>query len=439
VTRAVYTAALSALLAGYAPLALYRRLTRGVPVNLAARLGGLAPVPARPPRGWVHAVSVGETLAAEPLIRALRRTWADLPLVVTTVTETGARVARDRLRGVAEHRFFPFDIPWCVGRALDVIEPAFLVCMETELWPNTLRAMGTRGAPVVIANGRISDRSLGRYAAVRPLLRPVLHDVRVFAMQSEEDARRIVRLGAPAGRVFVTGNLKHEAGAGDPGAAPSWRARLGLGPDRPVWVAGSTHAGEEDAVLRAHRAARARWPDLALVLAPRHPERAGEVLRLVGRHGLDAVRRTQCPEAGQASGGGAPAVIVLDTVGELAALYALADVAFVGGSLVPVGGHNPLEPARMGKPVLLGPHTDNFRDAAGLLLDAGAARRVADGAALAAELVGLLADPPARAALGEAARDAAGSRGGAVTATLDLIRAFVLDGDGRVRPARGIA
>jgi 3-deoxy-D-manno-octulosonic-acid transferase len=432
--RAAYTAALSVLLAGYAPFALYRRVARGVPVNLAARLGGLAPMDARPPRGWVHAVSVGETLAAEPLVRALRRTWNDLPLVLTTVTETGAGVARERLRGIAEHRFFPLDIPWCVRRALDVIEPAFLICMETELWPNTLRALDARGAPVMIANGRISDRSLARYAAVRPLLGAVLRGVRVFAMQSEEDARRIVRLGAPADRVFVTGNLKHDAAPGDPGGAGAWRARLGLGAQQPVWIAGSTHAGEEDAVLRAHRAARARWPDLALVLAPRHPERATEVLALVARHGLEGVRRTEW------SGAAAPpAVIVLDTVGELAALYAAADVVFVGGSLVPIGGHNPLEPAREGKPVLVGPHTGNFRDATGLLLDAGGARRVADGPALAAEVTALLDDPLSRRALGQAARHAVDSRAGAVGATLDLVRAFVLDGDGRARAGRGIA
>lgn len=425
-THALYSAALAALLTGYAPVAVYRRVARGVPLNLAARLGGLAPVRAGAPRGWVHAVSVGETLAAQPLVLALRRRYPALPLVLTTVTETGARVARERFAAVADHRFFPLDFRWCVRRAVAAIDPAFLICMETELWPNVLRALAARGTPVMIANGRISDGSFRRYASVRRLLRPLLDDVAVFAMQSAEDARRIRALGARPERVFVTGNVKHEAAAGEGGVA--WRAVLGLAAGQPVWVAGSTHAGEETAVLDAHRAAQARWPDLALVLAPRHPERVPEVLGLVSARGFRAVRRSELPE--HPEGG---AVVVLDTVGELASLYAVADVAFVGGSLVERGGHNVLEPALHGKPVLFGPHTSNFRDAAALLLDAGAGIVVTDATALAAQLMELLEHPSRRAAMGTAGREAVSSRGGAVRATLELVERFLAPG----RRARG--
>jgi 3-deoxy-D-manno-octulosonic-acid transferase len=415
VTGALYTAALGTVVAGYAPFAVYRRLSAGVPLNLAARLGRLAPLPGRGPRGWVHAVSVGETLAAEPLVHGLARSHPGLPLVVTTVTETGAGVARDRFQGIAEHRFFPLDFPAPVRRAIAAIDPAFLVCMETELWPNLLRALAARGTPVMVANGRISDRSFRRYARVRRFLAPLLAGVRVFAMQSEEDARRIAALGAPAGRVVVTGNVKQEAPPA-PGPTPdAWRALLGLAPGQPVWVAGSTHAGEEAPVLAAHREARARWPELALVLAPRHPERASEVAAVAARDGSPVVRRTALPAAGPHP------LVVLDTVGELASLYAAADVVFVGGSLAPVGGHNVLEPARAGKPVLFGPHTTNFRAAAALLLEAGAARMVGDGAALAVELTRLLGDARLRASMGQAGREAVAARSGAVAATLELV------------------
>jgi 3-deoxy-D-manno-octulosonic-acid transferase len=430
VTRAVYTAALAALVTGYAPVALYRRLARGVPLNLGERLGRVAGFGEPGPRAWVHAVSVGEAIAAEPLLTGLRRAYPALPLVVTTVTETGARVVRQRYAGLAEHRYFPLDFSWCVRRAVRAIDPACLICMETELWPNALRGAAAAGAPVMVANGRISDRSFRGYARVRRLLGPLLDDVRVFAMQSEEDARRIVALGAPPARVFVTGNLKNEAAPADDGSGETWRRRLGLGQGDLLWVAGSTHAGEEDAVLDAHAAARTRWPGLALVVAPRHPERVSDVLALVSARGWQPVRRTALTGAS-----GSRTVVVLDTIGELASLYAAADVVFVGGSLVPAGGHNVLEPAFRRRPVLFGPHTTNFREAAAGLLEAGAAVIVPDAPALGAQLQALLADPGRRAAMGARGREAAASRSGAARTTLDLIERF-LNADGRLRRRR---
>jgi 3-deoxy-D-manno-octulosonic-acid transferase len=290
----------------------------------------------------------------------------------------------------------------------------------------------------MIANGRLSDRSFRRYRLVRHAMRDMLAHVTVFAMQSDEDARRLIALGAPAERVVVTGNLKHEPLPDPTGVADLWHRLLGLAPGRPVWIAGSTHRGEEEAVLEAHRRALVRRPDLALVLAPRHPERVGEVMGLVTSRGFAAVRRSELP--GKTRGGRAPAspapgptgpaapapgIIVLDTVGELAQLYSIGDVVFVGGSLMPLGGHNMLEPALRGKPVLFGPHTSNFRDAAAILLDAGGGQVVHDAGELAVGLERLLDDPEGRARVGAAAREAAASRQGAARATLDLVARYL--------------
>jgi len=327
------------------------------------------------------------------------------------------------------HRFFPLDLPWIARRVAGSINPAFLICMETELWPNTLRALASRGVPVMIANGRISDRSYRRYRLVRRFLTTVLADVRVFAMQSDEDARRIIALGAQPERVVVTGNLKADAAVADAaGAVDLWRRLLGLSPEQRVWIAGSTHAGEDDPVLEAHRAALDEYPELVLVIAPRHPERTGEVLARLARRGWPSVRRSELPSAVTRTSGSVPPVIVLDTVGELATLYAIADVVFIGGSLVPVGGHNLIEAAQRRKPVLVGPHTGNFRESASLLEAAGAALVVRDASELARELRRLLADPDLRAKLGDTGYEAVASRHGAAGETLDLIGRFLYPG-----------
>ncbi|HEY3064589.1 MAG TPA: 3-deoxy-D-manno-octulosonic acid transferase [Methylomirabilota bacterium] len=416
----LYTAAFAGALTAYAPVAVGRRLTRGVPLNVRARFGYGHPAASRTRAGWVHAVSVGETIAAAPIVEGLRRLYPELPLVVTTVTETGARIARERFAGVAAHRFFPLDLPGAARRAADSINPAFLICMETELWPNMLRLLAARGVPVMIANGRLSDRSFRRYRLLGRWMRHVLEHVRVFGMQSAEDARRVIALGAHPERVVVTGNVKNEAPAEPPGVADLWHRLLGLRAEQPVWVAGSTHKGEEELVLQAHRAAADRFPSLALVLAPRHPERVGEVIALVRARGFPAVRRSELP-----GGSTAGAVIVLDTVGELAQLYAIAHVVFVGGSLVPAGGHNVLEPALRHKPVLFGPHATNFREAAALVTAGGGGLVVADGDALARELVRLLGDAPLRAQMGAAGYEAVAARHGAVRETLALVTRFL--------------
>ena len=430
---ALYTTiTLLGLLVVYLPLAVVRRLTRGVPINVRARLGYGAPKASGQRVGWLHAVSVGEAIAAAPLVEGLRRLYPELPLVMTTVTSTGAQIVREKFSGLATHRFFPLDLPWVARRVSASIDPVFLICMETELWPNTLRVLVERGVPVMIANGRISDRSYPRYRLVRGFLGRVLADVRVFAMQSDEDARRIIALGASPERVVVTGNVKADAAVVDSaGAVDLWRRLLGLAPTQRVWIAGSTHPGEDDMVLEAHRAASADFPELVLVLAPRHPERASEVQALIERGGWPAARRSELKASAPRAPTAVPPVIVLDTVGELATLYGLADVVFIGGSLVPLGGHNVLEAAQRRKPVLVGPHTGNFRESTGLLESVGASLVVRDGAELGRDLRRLLADPDLRAKMGDAGFDALASRHGAVRETLDLIGRYLRPGVGK--------
>jgi 3-deoxy-D-manno-octulosonic-acid transferase len=413
---ALYSAVLGMGLLAYLPAFLARRRRAGYGQDLAQRFGRLGDGLPPEPRCWIHAVSVGESAAAVPLVEGIRRRWPELGIVVSTVTPTGARIVSERLAGIAAHRYFPLDLPGPVRRALDGARPRFFIAIETELWPNFLRALARRRVPAMIANGRISDRSFRRYRRVRWLMRNVLADVSVFAMQTDEDARRIVALGAPPERVVVTGNLKSDLLPGTGADDAGWRENLGLGADARLWVAGSTHRGEEAVVLDVFQRARARWPALRLLLAPRHPERAGEVEALIRERGLPAARRSR-PPATPVPG----TVIILDTVGELASLYGLAEVVFVGGSLVPVGGHNVLEPAMRGKPVLVGPHMSNFREGAELLQRSGGGLVVKDGAELERELARLLEDRDLARRMGEAARTAFAGRQGAVSATLDLV------------------
>jgi 3-deoxy-D-manno-octulosonic-acid transferase len=413
---ALYSAVLGVGLLAYLPAFLARRRRAGYGRDLAQRLGRLGAGLPSEPRCWIHAVSVGESAAAVPLVEGIRQRWPELGIVVSTITPTGARIVGERLAGAATHRYFPIDLPGPVRRALDAARPRFFIAIETELWPNFLRALARRRIPAMIANGRISDRSFRRYRWVRGLMRRVLANVSVFAMQTEEDARRIIALGAPPSRVVVTGNLKTDLVPDGGDDVSAWRGRLRLGAAARLWIAGSTHRGEEAIVLDAFRRARTRCPELALLLAPRHPERAGEVEELIRERGLTAVRRSRLPDGAMPG-----AVVILDTVGELAALYALAEVVFVGGSLVPIGGHNVLEPAMRGKPVLVGPHMSNFREGAELLQRSGGGLVVKDAPELERELARLLEDRDLARRMGEAGRRAFAGRQGAVSATLDLV------------------
>lgn len=424
--RALYSMVLSVGLLGYAPLVLARRLRgRGHPVHLRERLGGPGRALPPEPRCWIHAVSVGESVTAIPLVQGIRRRWPELAVVLTTVTPTGARVVADRLGEAVTHRYFPLDLPGPVGRALRGVRPRFFIGMETELWPNFFRALARRRIPSMIANGRISDRSYRRYRRIRFLMRRLLREVSVFAMQSQEDGRRIIALGAPPERVVVTGSLKADQEPEHPAAGELWERLLGLGPGERVWVAGSTHPGEEEIVAEVFGGLAATVPQLTLLLAPRHPERVPEVERLLESRGLRTVRRSQLPRER-----GRSAVILLDTVGELAQFYRVAEVVFVGGSLIPAGGHNMFEPALRRKPVVFGPHTSNFRESAELLTGAGGALVVRDAEELEQATRRLLEDPELARTMGEAAFQAVVGRQGAVEATLDLVARYLYPGDG---------
>jgi 3-deoxy-D-manno-octulosonic-acid transferase len=419
----IYSLVLASLGILYLPVFFVKKVWgAGYPVALRERFGFVRLAPGVD-RFWVHAVSVGEVMAAVPLVQAMRARWPEVEMVVSTVTGTGAEVARARLGEAARVFAFPLDLPGATRRAVARVHPRCFVALETELWPNLLRALARARIPAALANGRISDRSYRRYRMVRSLFRWVLAQVGLFAMQSDEDARRVISLGAAPERVVVTGNLKMEIPAEVTGAAELWRRLLHLGADR-VIVAGSTHRGEEGPVLDAYLDARSRRKEaLRLVLAPRHPERLEEVEALVRARGLALVRRSRIVA-------GPPVdVIVLDTVGELAGIYAVADVIFVGGSLVPAGGHNVIEAALHAKPVLFGPHMTNFRAASALLLDGGAALQVEDGAELATVLDRLLADEDVRRRLGTAAWHAARSHQGACARTIAALETLL--GEGR--------
>jgi len=419
---ALYSSLLRLALTVYAPIRLLRRRDADRdPATWAQRRGRLDPGLPPEPRCWIHAVSVGEASAAVPLVEAIGRRWPELSIVMTTVTPTGARIVAERVGRLATHRYFPVDLPGPVRRALDAVRPRFFIGLETELWPNFLRALGSRGIPAMVANGRISDRSFRRYQLVRGLVARMLSRVSVFGMQSDEDARRIIALGAPPDRVVVTGNLKADLPTRPPEHDALWGRLLGGADGRLLLIAGSTHPGEEALVLDAYQRLRARFPSLRLLLAPRHPPRADEVERLVRDRGLSVVRRSMVPERPDPQ-----AVIVLDTVGELADLYALADVVFVGGSLVPVGGHNMLEPAQRRKPVLFGPHTSNFKESAELLRSAGAAVIVDNAIDLAREAERLLGDADLRRRMGEAGLAAVAARQGALAGTLQLIERHLI-------------
>jgi 3-deoxy-D-manno-octulosonic-acid transferase len=382
--------------------------------SLRERLGALpASLPrAARPSVWIHAVSVGEVIAARSLVAPLRAARPEVPIYLSTTTLTGHAIALGTVRGVEGVFYAPFDFPWPVDRALDRVRPGLLVLMETEIWPNLIHRARRRGARVAIANGRLSARSASRYARVRPLLRRVLDDVDLLLMQSEAFAERARHVGARTERVRVSGSIKYDAEPADP--SPALRALLATGD--PVIVAGSTLEGEEAAALEALRIVRASAPRTRLILGPRHPERFALVPALVAAAGFSCARRSELRAPWSAD------VLVLDSLGELAAVYALAQVAFVGGSLVSWGGHNVVEPAAVGVPVVVGPHMANFQDIADRFKAADALVEVQDAAGLGAAIAGLLADASRRHALGERGRALVEANRGALDRT---VRALV--------------
>lgn len=374
---------------------------------------------------WVHAVSVGEVNAAVPLIEALQQAHPALPVLVTTTTPTGSQQLRSRLGLRVEHCYLPYDLPGAVRRFLRVWRPCLGVILETELWPNLYAAACADGMPLMLANARLSSRSARAYARWPQLTRETLTRLGAVSAQTATDGERLLALGLPHDRLTVTGNLKFDAAPADTAAGLALRARLGAA--RPVWLAASTHAGEEAAVLRAYRELRQTHADAALILAPRHPQRFEEVAALCRADGWQPTRRSG--DDGQPC-----AVYLADTLGELPSLMAAADVVFVGGSLGTsagaFGGHNLIEPAACGKPSLFGPHLRNFVELRDQVLAAGAGLEVRDAAELAARLTVLLADGERRQAIGQAGRALVEQHRGATGRTLSLIGRYLESAQG---------
>ncbi|HXO22677.1 MAG TPA: glycosyltransferase N-terminal domain-containing protein, partial [Thermoanaerobaculia bacterium] len=361
--------------------------------------------------------SVGEVGVAATLTRSLP---ADLPLVVTTVTPTGQERAREAFAGRAAVAYLPFELGFAIRRFFARCEPRALVLVEGDLWPLVLREAGRRRLPVLVVNGRVSDQSFRRMRRLRPLLGPLLSGIDRFGVQSAEDREKLVRLGVPPERVAVTGNLKYESP--EPERRPPLEEALRrLAGRRPLLLAGSTMAGEEEQVLDAFAALGGGGKAL-LLLAPRHPERWDEVDRLLADRGLARVRRSRLAEPGDGGGPAEPPdVVLLDSLGDLAGLYAIAAAAFVGGTLVPKGGHNPLEPARYGVPSAVGPSMDNFRDMAEAFDKAGAWRRVTGARELGEVWKAWLDDPAAARELGARAGRLLAENRGALARTLELL------------------
>ncbi len=379
---------------------------------------------------WIHAVSVGEALTARALAADLKSRYPRLRLFLSTTTIAGQQVARRSLTDVDAVFYFPFDWTFIVRRTMRLVRPRLFIMMETEIWPNLLRECRRRGVKTVMINGRISSRSYPRYKMVRPFFRRVLGDVDRFCVQSEESARRLADLGADAAHITVTGSLKFDS-LEMPMAAAHGKPRervlrfFRLSPNRTVLVAGSTMRGEESAVLGAFAKIKTAAPSALLVLAPRHPERFAEVERLARDAGFVTIKRSELPIDAEPRAD----VVVLDTLGELAQLYQVGTAVFVGGSLEDHGGHNILEPAIFGKPILFGPHMQNFKEIAAAFLSNDAAIQVQTERELNTALLALVTDPVRRARLGAAARALVEANRGAKTKTLKVIAELLPYGD----------
>ena len=373
---------------------------------------------------WIHAVSVGEVLAAQPVVNGLNERYPERPIFVSTTTETGQRLARERLKSAAGVFYFPLDSTGAVRRALRAIRPAIVIVMETEIWPNFLREARESGAPVVFANARISRRSFARYKRWKFLLEDFFTETlwhgTLFLAQTSEDAARLSEMGAPKERIVVTGNLKYDAQPPAMGAFGVWLAEQIKAQERwPVVVAGSVVEREEEAVLAAYDAVQRRWRRALMVLAPRKPDRFDEAARLAASAGWNVVRRSGL-DFGRPLDENTD-VLVLDSIGELAAIYSLGDAVFVGGSLAPSGGHNILEPAWFGRAPVFGASMENFAEMAEQFRAASAGIQVNDGPHLGRVWVQLIEDDALRERTGSAARELSSRNTGATARTLDQI------------------
>jgi len=402
------------------PFLLLHLVWRGVRVpgyrqRIPERFGfGMPPLPR--PSIWIHAVSVGEVQAAAPLVRTLLKRHPGVPLVLTTMTPTGSDRVRALFGESVVHSYVPYDLAGAVRRFFNWAQPSLAIIMETELWPNLYHECGQRQVPLVLASARVSLRSVRYYRLVIPLFRNTLANGIVIAAQTEADADRFCLLGANPTLTRVTGNIKFDFELPAEIAAHGRELRDQQARNRPVWVAASTHDGEEIAALDAHARVLERHPGALLILVPRHPERFAPVAALLESRGISYVTRSSRALAGPAT-----QVLLGDTMGELTTFYAAADVAFVGGSLVRIGGHNLLEPVALGVPVVTGPHNENAADIAELLFDCGAALMVRDWAGLAAEVSWLFGDESERRKRGVAGSQAIAANRGTLARLLSLV------------------
>ena len=369
---------------------------------------------------WIHAVSVGEVVAAVPLIRALEKRYPDRPMLVTTVTPTGAARVAAVFGEEVYHTYIPFETPPMINHFFAATNPEVALILETEIWPNLYRGCGVRGIPLVLVSARISPKSVRSYRRLLPLFRETLSHGIVIAAQSDADAKRFLSLGAAPERTRVTGNIKFDVELAPDLPLRGQELRSDLFGDRPVWVAASTHEGEEELVFDAHRILLEKRPDLLLVLVPRHPQRFQAVRELAARQAMSVVARTEGVPCSAAT-----TVFLGDTMGELLLFYAASDVAFVGGSLVPIGGHNLLEPAALGLPLLSGPHVFNAQEIADMFVARHACRIVNDSIELADEVARLLSDAVTAARMGDAGRDILERNRGALARLMAMIEPLV--------------
>ena len=369
---------------------------------------------------WIHAVSVGEVVAAVPLVRALGRRFPDRPLLVTTVTPTGAARVASLFGDEVHHTYIPFEAPHVVDRFFSTTNPDIALVLETEIWPNLYRGCGVRDIPLVLVSARISPKSVRNYRRLLPLFRETLSHGIVIAAQSEADAERFLSLGAAPERTRITGNIKFDVELPPDLPLRGRELRADLFLDRPVWIAASTHEGEEEIVLAAQQALLKNHPEVLLVLVPRHPQRFPAVRDMIVKQGMSVVSRTDGEPCSMST-----QVFLGDTMGELTLFYAASDVAFVAGSLVPIGGHNLLEPAALGLPLLSGPHVFNAQEIADMFVASGSCRLVQDSADLAAQVDDLLSDPETASRLGDAGREILERNRGSLHRLLALIEPLV--------------
>ena len=412
------------------PLLLLRLVWRGFSApayreRWRERLGYFHP-PNEPGVIWLHAVSVGEVQASALLVRQLLREYPELPLVITTTTPTGARRVRDLFADEVRHYYAPFDAPFIVRRFFRQLQPRILILMETEIWPNLIHEAYRGEVPVLLANARLSVRSARRYHRLAGLTRETLRKITLIAPHGEADAERFRALGTRSDQVEVTGSIKFDIHLPASLREQSDVLRRAWGTERPVWLAASTHEGEDEQILQAHARIKSRMPECLLVLVPRHPERFDQVAKMADSVGFETVRRSE-----QRSCGSDTDVFLGDTMGELTLFMGAADVAFIGGSLVPQGGHNLLEAAALGVPVVFGPHMFNFAEISRLFLTERAAAQVASSDELADLLVRWLNDASERSQIGERGRDLVNRNRGALQRLLGLVRDLLNERAGR--------